>query len=132
MVALQSSAGWSPPPASGWRRPRAALEANLTVGAITGYLLFVLLNVLAGVALGALLQNSATAIAASFALPMTFLLIGHAVAFVQEWIDSTTTFNWLLVGEPGGHWSQITASTLLWVVAPLTAGLIRTVRREIT
>ena len=36
-----------------------ALEANLTVGAITGYLLFVLLNVLAGVALGALLQSSA-------------------------------------------------------------------------
>ena len=33
------------------------LEANLTVGAITGYLLFVLLNVLAGVALGALLQE---------------------------------------------------------------------------
>ena len=46
-----------------------ALEANLTVGAITGYLLFVLLNVLAGVALGALLQSSAAAIAASFALP---------------------------------------------------------------
>src|SRR3954453_23634747 len=39
-----------------------ALEANLTVGAIAGYLLFVLLNVLAGVALGALLQSSSSAI----------------------------------------------------------------------
>jgi hypothetical protein len=69
---------------------------------------------------------------ALFVLPMTFVLTGHAVAFVQEWIDSTTTFNWVLLGEPGGHWPQITAATLLWVVAPLTAGLVRTVRREIT
>ncbi|MBK9972057.1 MAG: hypothetical protein IPP16_15525 [Acidimicrobiaceae bacterium] len=37
------------------------LEADLTAGAITGYLLFVVLNVLAGVALGALLQSSASA-----------------------------------------------------------------------
>ena len=42
-----------------------------------GYLLFVLLNVLAGVALGALLQSSATAIAASFALPAAFALLGQ-------------------------------------------------------
>jgi len=55
-----------------------AVEANLTVGAITGYLLFVLLNILAGVALGALLQSSATAIAASFALPAAFAVLGTA------------------------------------------------------
>src|SRR3954452_5973048 len=55
-----------------------ALEANLSVGAITGYLLFVLLNILAGVALGALLQNSAIAIATSFALPAVFALLGTA------------------------------------------------------
>ena len=59
-----------------------ALEANLTVGAITGYLLFVLLNVLAGVALGALLQSSATAIAASFALPAAFAVLGTASTLV--------------------------------------------------
>lgn len=53
-----------------------ALETNLTVGAITGYLLFVLLNVLAGVAFGAMLQSSATAIAASFALPAAFAVLG--------------------------------------------------------
>ena len=64
-----------------------ALEANLTVGAITGYLLFVLLNVLAGVALGALLQSSATAIAACFALPAAFALLGTASTLVADWID---------------------------------------------
>jgi hypothetical protein len=64
-----------------------ALEANLTVGAITGDLLFVLLDVLAGVALGALLQSSATAIAASFALPAAFALLGTASTLVADWID---------------------------------------------
>ena len=64
-----------------------ALEANLTVGAITSYLLYVLLNVLAAVALGALLQSSAAAIAASFALPATFAALGRASTLVSDWID---------------------------------------------
>jgi ABC-2 type transport system permease protein len=108
------------------------VDVDVSAGLILGFGLFVLLNVLSGVAIGALLTNSATAVVAYFALPITFMLTGHAVAFVQEWIDSTTTFNWLLLGEPGGHWPQIMASTFLWVVAPLTAGLVRTVRRDIT
>jgi ABC-2 type transport system permease protein len=63
------------------------LDANLSVGAITSYLLHVLLNVLAAVALGALLQNSAAAIAASFALPAAFALVGRASTLVSNWID---------------------------------------------
>ena len=73
-----------------------ALEANLTVGAITGYLLFVLLNVLAGVALGALLQSSAPAIAAYFALPAAFALLGTASTLVSDWIDTSTPWKWVL------------------------------------
>ena len=42
-----------------------SLEANLSVGSIVGYLLFVILNVFAAAALGALLQSSAAAIAVS-------------------------------------------------------------------
>ena len=132
VVALRSSAGWSPPPASGWRRPRAAtLEANLTVGAIIGYLLFVLLNVLAGVALGALLQSSAAAIAASFALPAAFAVLGRASTLVADWIDMSTTWNWVLESEWAGHVPQILVSVLFWVAVPLAAGVVRTVRREI-
>ena len=69
-----------------------ALEADLTVGAVTGYLLFVLINVLAGVALGALLQSSAMAIAASFALPATFAVLGTASTLVSEWIDTSSAW----------------------------------------
>jgi ABC-2 type transport system permease protein len=109
-----------------------ALEANLTVGAITGYLLFVLLNVLAGVALGALLQSSATAIAASFALPAAFALLGAASTLVSDWIDMSTTFNWVLESNWGGHVPQISVSVLFWVAVPLAAGVVRTIRRDVT
>jgi ABC-2 type transport system permease protein len=109
-----------------------AVEADLTAGAITGYLLFVLLNVLAGVALGALLQSSATAIAASFALPAAFALLGAASTLVSDWIDMSTTFNWVLENEWGGHVPQISVAVLFWVAVPLAAGVVRTIRRDVT
>ena len=108
-----------------------ALEANLTVGAITGYLLFVLLNVLAGVALGALLQNSATAIAACFALPVAFALLGTASTLVSDWIDMSTTWNWVLENDWAGHVPQISFSIVFWVAVPLAAGVVRTIRRDV-
>jgi ABC-type transport system involved in multi-copper enzyme maturation permease subunit len=109
-----------------------ALEADLTAGALIGYVLFVLLNVLAGVALAALLQSSATAIAASFALPAAFALLGAASKLVAEWIDMSKPFNWVLKNEWGGHVPQISVSVLFWVVVPLAAGVVRTMRRDVT
>src|SRR3954452_21368382 len=108
------------------------LEADLTVGALTGYLLFVLLNVLAGVALGALLQSSATAIAASFALPTAFVLLGTASTLVSDWIDMSTTWNWVLENDWAGHVPQISVSIVFWVAVPLAAGVVRTIRRDVT
>jgi ABC-2 type transport system permease protein len=109
-----------------------ALEADLTAGAFAGYLLYVLLCVLAGVALGALLQSSATAIAASFALPTAFVVLGAASTLVSNWVDMSTTFSWVLENEWGGHLPQITVSILFWVVIPLAAGVVRTLRRDVT
>jgi ABC-2 type transport system permease protein len=108
-----------------------AVEENLAVGTIIGYLLFVLLNVLAGVALGALLQNSATAIAASFALPAAFALLGTASTLVAEWIDMSV-WKWVLENEWAGHVPQISFSFAFWVAVPLAAGVIRTIRRDVT
>jgi ABC-2 type transport system permease protein len=107
-----------------------ALEANLTVGAITGYLLYVLLNVLAGAALGALLQSSATAIAASFALPAAFALLGTASTLVSDWIDMSV-WKWVLENDWAGHVPQISFSVLFWVAVPLAAGVVRTIRRDV-
>lgn len=109
-----------------------ALEANLTVGAIAGYLLFVLLNVLAGVALGALLQSSAIAIAASFALPAAFAVLGTTSTLVSDWIDMSTTWNRVLEDDWAGHVPQIAFSIVFWVAVPLAAGVVRTMRRDVT
>ena len=107
------------------------LEADLTVGAVGGYLLFVLLNVLAGVALGALLQSSAIAIAASFALPATVAVLGTTSTLVSDWIDMSTTWNWVLENDWAGHVAQISFSIAFWVVVPLAAGVVRTMRRDV-
>jgi ABC-2 type transport system permease protein len=108
-----------------------ALEANLSVGAITSYLLYVLLNVLAAVALGALLQNSAAAIAASFALPAGFAVLGKASTLVSDWIDMSTTWNWVLENDWAGHVPRISFSIVFWVAVPLAAGVVRTIRRDV-
>ena len=108
-----------------------ALEGTLSVGDITGYLLYVLLNVLGGVAVGALLHSSATAIGAYFALNVAFALLGTASTLVADWIDTATTWNWVLENEWGGHVPQISVSVLFWVVIPLAAGAVRTLRRDV-
>jgi ABC-2 type transport system permease protein len=107
------------------------LQANLTVGAITGYLLFVVLNVLAGVALAALLQNSAAAIAACFGLPAAFALLGTASTLVSDWIDTSKPWNWVLESNWAGHVPQISVSIVFWVAVPLAAGVVRTIRRDV-
>jgi ABC-type transport system involved in multi-copper enzyme maturation permease subunit len=107
------------------------LDADLNLGVVVGYLLFVLLNVLMGVALGALFHNSATAIVLSFALPTAFAVLGYAVKSLAEWLDSSTTFDWVRQGEWSGHVPQITVSVAVWVAVPLAAGVVRTLRREI-
>jgi len=92
----------------------------------------VLVNVFIGVALGALLHNSASAIVVSFALPTAFVMLGEASKPIAEWLDVSTIFNkWLLNGEWSGHTPQILVGIMLWVAVPLALGLVRTVRREI-
>ena len=107
------------------------LDANLDAGLLVAFLLYVVLNVMTGVALGALVHNSAAAIVASFVLPIGFALLGRASQLVADWLDYSTAFNWLLNGEWSGHTAQILMSVMLWVAIPLAAGLVRTVRREI-
>jgi ABC-2 type transport system permease protein len=108
------------------------LDADLTTTALVGYLLFVLLNVLTGVALGALVHNSAAAIVLAFALPISFNLLGRAWQPIAEWLDYPTAFTWVLDWQWSGHTPQILVSVVLWVAAPLAAGLVRTVRRDIS
>jgi ABC-2 type transport system permease protein len=107
------------------------LEADLTAGAAVSFLLYVLVNVLTGSALGALLHSSAAAIVVSFAVPMTLGTLSFSSKAIANWFDPSTAFNWILEGEWGGNTPQILVALLLWVASPLAAGAVRTVRRDV-
>ncbi|MCB0963447.1 MAG: hypothetical protein KDA98_09135 [Acidimicrobiales bacterium] len=106
------------------------LAADLSVGVIAGYLLFVLLSTLGGAALGAVLQSSGVAIAASFVLPAILAVLGEASTLVADWLDMSV-WGWVLENDWGGHVPQIAFSTVLWIAAPLAAGAFRTIRRDV-
>jgi ABC-2 type transport system permease protein len=107
------------------------LEGSLSIGDIAGYFLAIVLNVLGGVAIGALLQNSASAMATYFVLNPAAALLGKVSTLVRDWIDTATTWNWILHNEWTGHAPQILFSIALWVGVPLAAGVVRTLRRNI-
>ncbi len=108
-----------------------ALDANLGVGHIAGYLVYLLLNVLGGIAFGVLIQNSTASIAAFFALNPAFALLGTVSPLVNEWLDTETIWNWVLDNRWGGHVPPILVSILLWVAIPIAAGIARTLRRDV-
>jgi hypothetical protein len=123
---LVTAAGLAVAAASG-----RTLDADLDAGLVIAFVLFVLLNIMTGVALGALVHNSAAAIVASFVLPIGFALLGQASQAVTDWLDYTAAFTRLLDGQWSGHLAQILVAVVLWVAAPLAVGLVRTARREI-
>jgi hypothetical protein len=104
---------------------------GISGGHLLGYAVFIVLNILMAVAFGALLHNSAAAIVVFFVLPTAFSVLGVAVSSVQRWVDPGTVFNYTLNGRWAGHAAPLLVCTLLWVLLPLAAGFVRTVRREI-
>jgi ABC-2 type transport system permease protein len=97
-----------------------------------GYLLFVLLVMLTGVSLAALIQNTAAAVVVFLLRPTAFAILGYYVHPVGQWLDTTTTFDWVSNGEWSGHAAKIAASVAVWIVVPLAAGVVRTLRRDVT
>ena len=93
--------------------------------------MFVLLNILMAVAFGALLHNTPAAIVMFFVVPTAFSFLGMAWSWAQRWVDPGTVFNYALDGKWAGHAGPLVTCTLIWVLAPLAAGIVRTVRREI-
>ena len=97
--------------------------------------LFQLLSLLAGLALGALLMNTAAAIALYFVLPTAFGLVFSMVdslTGVAGWIDLATSQAPLFDHSIAGvEWLQLLATTTWWILLPLAAGLWRLLHREI-
>lgn len=107
------------------------IHGHLSSSELVGFVLFVLLNMLLAIAFGAVLHNTAAAIVLLFVVPTGLGFLGEAVAVVRNWLDPSTALNRVLGGSWGGHELQILTGTTLWIVLPLAAGAVRTLRREV-
>ncbi|WP_182885017.1 ABC transporter permease [Microbispora sp. H10885] len=88
-----------------------------------------------GLALGALLLNAPSAIVICLTAPMLWSAaarLGPGGAALAGWLDLGTTSAPLMTGDL--TWSdgaRLAASATLWIVVPMTAGLIRVLRKEV-
>jgi ABC-2 type transport system permease protein len=97
--------------------------------------LFQSLSLLAGLALGTLLMNTAAAVVVYFVLPIAFGLVfsmAESLTGVAGWMDLSTSRAPLLDHSIAGvEWLQLLATTTWWILLPLAAGLWRLLHREI-
>jgi hypothetical protein len=95
--------------------------------------LSVVLGMLMGFAYGAVLLNSAGAIVAYFVLPLAFAALGalpplHGIA---DWLSPATLAPLTSETMSGEEWAHAGTTLLVWLVAPLAAGLWRVSRADV-
>jgi ABC-2 type transport system permease protein len=119
-----SSADWS-------------LDANL---AFNGFVLANLIGIFIGFAIGMLLMNTAAAIVAYFVYSLILPTVVGFLGFLSEtfekvapWIEFNTAQVPLFTGDyqpTGEQWAQIATSGTIWLILPLTLGIMRLLRVE--
>jgi hypothetical protein len=120
-VAVLAASHAGRPVAEGWNWSQLA-----------GFALFIVLTSTVGMAIGAALHNTAAAIVSYFVLAGLFsLLMIPALQKAGDWINTGTTFGWVLTGDWSGHGAQIAVCAALWIALPLAVGTVRTTRREV-
>ncbi|MGI5213752.1 ABC transporter permease [Plantactinospora sp. CA-290183] len=115
-----------------------AWSTSLT--AVGGAAVFQMVNVLMGIAFGLLFQNTPLAIVLSLVLPIAWSMLGEMISGLREaarWLDTGLTTAPLIepptAGELGaGQWARLGVSVAAWVLVPLVAGAVRTLRREVS
>ena len=103
-------------------------------------LLYNLVGMAFGFALGVVLRNSAAAIVgyfvASLVVPGILALLAQARSWfedLQPWIDWNKTQVALLEGatNTGKEWAMLGSTTMIWIVIPLVVGLLSLRRSEV-
>ncbi|SCF34022.1 ABC-2 family transporter protein [Micromonospora viridifaciens] len=93
-------------------------------------------NVLMGAAFGLLLLNTPLAIVTYLLLPTLWSILGGMITALRgpaRWLDTGVTMEPLLGPDvTAGQWGRLAVSLLVWMVVPLAAGLVRTLRREVS
>ncbi len=94
-----------------------------------------IIGIIEGLAFGMLLMNSAAAIVAYFVAPIAWSVLFGLVSWLHPaapWVDLNTATSPLFNHEMTGQaWLQLAVATCIWVVAPLTVGLVRLTRSEV-
>jgi hypothetical protein len=112
---------------------------DLQFVAVPYLLLSLSLSLVVGLACGTLIRNSAGAIVAffvfSFVIPPLFGLLAMTQDWfrdVQPWVDLDYQLADLLEGSfDSEQWSQLAATSALWLVLPLVIGMWTLVRSEV-
>lgn len=96
-----------------------------------------LLTVLQGLAYGLLFLSTPAAIVTFFVLPVVSRIVFNLVPVLRDpapWLDLGTAQAPLFSGVfelTGEQYAQLATATLLWVVLPFVAGLVRVMRTEL-
>ncbi|HEX6876599.1 MAG TPA: ABC transporter permease, partial [Nocardioidaceae bacterium] len=97
------------------------------------------LGLLVGFMLGVLIRSSAGAIVAYFVYSLLLPTLAGLLAAkqgwfrdLQPWVDFNFSQTRLFDGGPSGdQWAQLATSGAIWLVLPLTIGLVLTMRSEV-
>jgi ABC-type transport system involved in multi-copper enzyme maturation permease subunit len=121
----------------------AAMAASDTLGRtvtwsvdgkyFAGFILFVIVNSLMGMAFGALLLNTPAAIMLFLVLPTLWTMLAYGwLEDIGRWLDTAQTYRYILESDWDGHTGPILLSLAAWVALPLAIGTLRTLRREVS
>jgi ABC-type transport system involved in multi-copper enzyme maturation permease subunit len=108
---------------------------DVSFGDVGEYVILQALNVLAGLAFGMVLMNSAAAIVVFFVLPTVWSFLFHAwsaLASVRSWVDFNSATSLLSDHQmTGTAWAEVAVATTIWVALPLAVGVHRLLRAEL-
>ncbi|WP_262281636.1 ABC transporter permease [Micromonospora sp. MA102] len=97
---------------------------------------FQVANVLMGAGFGLLLLNTPLAIVTYLLLPTVWSVLAAMIRALREparWLDTSVTMEPLLTPDmTAGQWGRLGVSLAVWLLVPLAAGLVRTLRREVS
>jgi hypothetical protein len=100
-------------------------------GDLASAVVLVSLNVLMGVAFGALAGATPVALGVYFLAPTVWANVSLEVfGDAAPWFDVFAAFDRLAGGDPFGHPAQTASAVTLWIVLPAVAGTYRALRRE--